>query len=222
MPTTFSIEDLRWLIAENADKIAGSSTPRINAIRQLAIDNGWAEDLVKMIESHKASVIWDRLTGKDGAFCPLDTPGLVDVFRSVDPSIFKSPEKTIKFCIDNGLRKNTSPTAFIAAAKLIQASLHFVYSPRVASVTRDKTPQGQYKSQGVVPDLSRWSPKIQDSLTKIDKGILPILKSMRAQCEQQAAKEFPVDTPDYFTVVDHITKRLLPMITRLEAEIVAA
>jgi hypothetical protein len=78
------------------------------------------------------------------------------------------------------------------------------------------------KSRGMQVELSRRSPKIQDSLADIDKAILPRLKLMRAQCEKQAAKEFPVDTPDYFTVVDHITKRLLPLITRLEAEIVTA
>lgn len=78
------------------------------------------------------------------------------------------------------------------------------------------------KSRGMPIELSRRSPKIQDSLSKIDEAILPRLKLMRAQCEQQAAKEFPVDTSDYFTVVDHITKRLLPLITRLEAEVVAA
>jgi hypothetical protein len=209
-------------MAENADKIACSSAPRIITVRQLAIDNGWAEDLVKMIESHKASVIWDRLTGKGGSFCPLGIPGLVDVLRSVDSSIFKSAEGTLKFCIDNGLCKHTSSTALMAAAKLIQASLHSVYESRETHVKSDNALQEQPKSRGCIPGISHSSPKIQDSLAKIDEAILPRLKLMRAQCEQQAAKEFPVDTPDYFTVVDHITRRLLPLITRLEAEIVAA
>lgn len=77
------------------------------------------------------------------------------------------------------------------------------------------------KPCGMLPDPSHQSTKIRASMLGINKGILPLLKAMRVQCEQKAAKEFPVDTTDYFTVVDHITKRLLPLITRLEAEIAA-
>lgn len=222
-------EHLRWLIVNNAEKVA-SAQNRTETLRQLVRAEKWGTDgVLQKITCDTVCSVWDSFLCRNGGFHPLKHPDVARDIVDVDPNTFAQPKEKYKFCRKYGLRKDTSSANLMVAAKILR-SHRSLYENTLDQSKRHDAARGAKRElkRGTACESSvrlqsqRSSPKIQDSLAKIDEAILPRLKLMRAQCEQQAAKEFPVDTPDYFTVVDHITKRLLPMITRLEAEVVAA
>ncbi len=221
------LKELRGLMVRHIVEIVDGVGSRYETVNALATKYGWCKDKRALITPEMIVYTWRRITCCQAGFHPLKNAAVESALVDVNPSIFESVQHTREFRNALNLHPTTSPDLLICAAHLLQNSMRWVLEESLKRNVKCREGRAKHRQidkavlKSADIQLPQTSPKIQDSIRGIDTGILAIMKTVRTQCETRASKDFPVDTSDYFMVVDHITKRLLPLITRLEASITA-